>query len=142
MGHTVRFAEMSGSDDELEDERSARLLRLRGVYAGPTTSNGGFRLISVECYDDGIVVRWASQCVPSAEPLLGEDQLELSDDAGTQYVFHDGGSSISEGPAVVHASGQVTFCPTVPPAAHRLWVEAGAEPFEFDISDLARRSPI
>src|SRR2546423_857895 len=93
---------------------SARVLRLRGVYTGPAVSKDGFRVISLECYDDGIVVRWASRRPSSALAAPTGDQLELSDDIGTDYFFHGGGSSSSEGSDEVCQSGAITFYPTAP----------------------------
>ncbi|MGB2876359.1 MAG: hypothetical protein WBB76_12930 [Gaiellaceae bacterium] len=53
----------------------------------------GIRVVSVEIYDRGLVVRWLA--VPSPEDLdsvTREPLFALSDDAGTRYDYFSGGS--------------------------------------------------
>src|SRR2546423_309951 len=69
-------------EDEDEDE-PLRRRELRGVVLGPGDEVAGMRVVDLELYDDGAVVRWTA--LESSEPAL-----DLSDDIGTSYEFTGG----------------------------------------------------
>jgi hypothetical protein len=54
--------------------------------------SGGLRIVSVECYADGLVVRWLAPAAFTDHGMLGPP-VQLHDDSGTSYRFVGGGAS-------------------------------------------------
>jgi hypothetical protein len=77
---------------------------------------GGFRVVSVERYDLGLIVRWlASPPVDDWSPL---PPVTLDDDVGTSYRYTSGGSF---GHATARR-GDTMFVPAPPPTATSLTI--------------------
>ena len=108
------------NDDEDED---LRCRELRHVLVGPAEEVSGTRVVTLELYDDGVVVRWTA--LEDDEPAL-----ELSDDAGTAYEFTSGGWS-SGGKSRVR--GENAFTPAVPEGASTLRLALEGRDFELEL---------
>lgn len=140
-------------DADVEDEHDipqARLLRLRAVFPGSaarvSASGERTRVISLECYDDGLLVRWERSLPIPQEPadrdraaLYGGDDIEVTDDAGTGYEAQGGGSGELESEGRAIWSGTSSFWPAVPAEATHVEVRVGGERFGFDVTGLAER---
>ena len=85
---------------------------LRRVVLGPAEEAGGFRVLAVELYPGGVVVRWTAPGFP--------ETISLSDDAGTDYDEQDIDGDESDGRAL---RGQATFTPGAPATAARLGID-------------------
>jgi hypothetical protein len=128
------------------------LTRFKGIAAGPGERNGQ-RLIAVECFDGGLVIRWETKHELPAElrgrptgevydrfrPPDDSFDLAVSDDAGTEYAPGGGGGSSD-----VTAEHWVTTwtCrvqPGVPQGTRVLTVSLNGEPFEVDVAGFAER---
>jgi hypothetical protein len=122
---------------------------LRTVVVGPEERKRGARVICVERYDDGVLVRWhfvrvevdrsgaARRLRDEIEPVdrpLPPD-FRLTDDVGTAYSSAGGGShgrETDEGDYVAH--GTAEFTPAVPPKARLLRLESRGAVFEVALS--------
>ena len=129
-----------GDEPELQDEGpdvAPSLVRLRGVYpAGPATWAGAaLRIVCVECYDDGILVRWHARDLESGDAAW-ERALEIGDDLGTAYAPQSSSSGWTQLTGGYRVSGETTFDPAPPPAATRLQVRSGDAPLELDLTTL------
>jgi hypothetical protein len=51
---------------------------------------GGFRVVSVECYDLGLIVRWLVS--PPVDDWSPSPPVTVADDVGTEYRYTSGGS--------------------------------------------------
>jgi hypothetical protein len=91
--------------------------------------SGGLRIVSVECYLDGLVVRWLAPGVFIDQGTLGPP-VELHDDLGTTYRFVGGGAS-GHADAV---RGDALFVPAPPPAASRLHLSRNGQTMEVPLS--------
>jgi hypothetical protein len=77
---------------------------------------GGFRIVSVECYELGLIVRWLVS--PPSDDWSPSPPVTLADDVGTKYRHTSGG-------AFGHATadrGDAMFVPAPPPAASVLTI--------------------
>lgn len=95
-------------DDDWEDVTAPDLL---GVVLGPPEEAGGFRVVAVELYPAGLVMRWAAREVP---------ELALADDVGTDYEERDGEADVTGGRRF---RGHTAFAPALPPDATLLAVD-------------------
>jgi hypothetical protein len=131
---------------------SEPLTGFKGVAPGPGERNGQ-RLIAVECFERGLVIRWETKYElpaklrgrPTGEvydrfrPPDDSFDLALSDDAGTEYEPGGGGGS-------AHVTGDhwvsTWTCrvePGVPQDARVLTVALNGEPFQVDVAGFAER---
>jgi hypothetical protein len=86
---------------------------------------GAMTVISIELYDDGVVVRWLSAPPPSPSDF----DLALLDDAGTAYSPAGSGGYGNE-----HVlRGESTFVPSVPRAAKRLTLQLMGSAVTIDL---------
>ena len=77
---------------------------------------GGFRVVSVECYERGLIVRWLVS--PAVDDWSRLPPVKVVDDVGTEYRYTSGGG-------FGHATalrGDTMFRPAPPPAASRLTI--------------------
>jgi hypothetical protein len=76
---------------------------------------GGFRIVSVECYELGLIVRWLVS--PPIDDWSPSPPVTLADDVGTEYRHTSGG-------AFGHATdrGDAMFVPAPPAAASVLTI--------------------
>jgi hypothetical protein len=102
---------------------------IRRVIVVPDQNDAEVKLLTVELYADGVIVRYV---VPSFvwpvqdlnAPLPEDFGAEvIGDDTGTEYQFEQGGGSAVDG-SPYRASA--TFTPSVPPAATKLRVATRA----------------
>jgi hypothetical protein len=139
--------------DVVDEERPEPLAGFKAVLAGPQERNGR-QVISVECYDGGLVVRYRtryeiedgagdasrneiSECFRELDVDVG-----VTDDAGGEYHGGSGGggSDMEEGFWISTWTG--TFTPGVTPATRTLTVHLGDERFEFDATGVAERPAV
>jgi hypothetical protein len=89
---------------------------------------GGFRIVSVECYDLGLIVRWlASPPVDDWSPL---PPVSVADDVGTEYRYTSGG-------AFGHSTalrGDTMFLPAPPRGASALTISHGDASVEVKLA--------
>jgi hypothetical protein len=99
-------------------EEEGRLADVVGVHPGPVDGTGGWRVVLVVLYADGLEVEL--EC--DAEIDRGDDwpDWELSDDAGTEY-FGRGASGAGH-------SEELSFLPAPPPGVRRLELRRGSVP--------------
>jgi hypothetical protein len=144
-----------GADSAHRDVASEPLSGLRAVLAGPV-ARGGQRLVSVECYDGGLALRYES-AVELPAGVRGSSEfdvkrhfqgneldpdVEVTDDVGTSYGGRgSGGSSDIEAGRYI-SKWTTTFTPGVPAQARTLTVRVGDERFEFDVTGVAGRPPV
>jgi hypothetical protein len=107
---------------------------LRRVALGPVDERlDGFRVVCVELYPRGAVMRWTARegDVSTASQEVGglawagilvpdEPDIALSDDLGTVYTAGRSSAAVT---ACGRARGSTSFTPVVPEAASRLVVE-------------------
>jgi hypothetical protein len=77
---------------------------------------GGFRVVSVEIYELGLIVRWLVS--PPVDDWSPSPPVMLADDVGTDYRHTSGGGF---GHLTVER-GDAMFVPTPPPAASVLTI--------------------
>jgi hypothetical protein len=102
---------------------------LRRVVILPEEGNtGSVKLLAVELYDDGLVVRWMRR--PSAPPVTRADPvrapgsgLSIADDRATEYFVDD----LSAGAGRASFHGRTAFTPAVPGDARTLRVRYADE---------------
>jgi hypothetical protein len=134
---TLEAEGMEQGDDDLADDEDPGFSgrELRQVFLGPAEEHAGFRITSVELYDDGILVRW-SQLQPDGpraaldrEAFFSEldDELVVTDDAGTRY--EDMGGGFGGGGRRQRIRGESELTPAVPGSATRLFVNRGGHRF-------------
>jgi hypothetical protein len=101
----------------------------------PAQPSGKVRVLTVEMYEDGLVVRYV---LPDFElPVVGEldkpwepVDIAVEDDTGTEYEWAGGGGgSLDEGPF----RGEVAFTPAVPGDARRLIVRSESGSVELEL---------
>lgn len=131
-------------DDDDRAERRGLMLALRMVIAGPWSLDGA-RVTSIECYDDGVLVRWEeTRELPTAVRNLWLEQshrylegmrdelggVGIADDLGTEYPSNGSQSSWSIQGAHLVANGDARFSAPIPAGARALriglrgqWVE-------------------
>jgi hypothetical protein len=122
------------------------LVGLLAAFPGDPTpgSRHNASVLSVECYDDGIAVRWRARGEdPAADPDDDLDELDLdvriADDVGTDYWPCDSGSGQRPDGTV---EGSSTFAPAVARSARRLSVTWPGGRLELDVTGVAERSPV
>jgi hypothetical protein len=98
------------------------LLSVRPV----NVSLGAIRIVSVELYEDGLVVRWLAAPPPDQSGVA----IDVADDQGTHYV---GAGSGSFGNDSVHR-GESCFTPAVPSEATQLQISSRGQTTALDIS--------
>jgi hypothetical protein len=113
-------------EDDGDDIPRTVMRDLRAVLLGPGDEVDGFRLVSVELYDDAVAVRWTSDSGPELER-----GLELADDVGTEYEPAGGGAS-GGGPDR-RTCGVSEFVPAVPEGARLLIVTREGHRFELEL---------
>ena len=93
---------------------------LRAVRPVEDGDLGHVRLLTVEIYEDGVIVRWVLPKVEFPverdEPLV-QVSLSVSDDLGTDYQFVTGGWRGSGGAPI---RGEAIYAPGAPVGARRL----------------------
>jgi hypothetical protein len=104
---------------------------IRRVLLAPDEEANGFRPVSVELYDDAVILRWT---LLGGAPFLVD--LTLADDVGTRYESRGGGATggdfgAREELARRRSRGHDTFTPAVPVAATQLVVERAGHRFEI-----------
>jgi hypothetical protein len=114
--------ELEEDEDEDEDE-PLRRRELRGVLLGPAEEVAGMRVVDLELYDDGVVVRWTA--LENNEPAL-----DLADDIGTSYEFTGGEWGSGSGSRV---RGESEFTPAAPKRASRLRLNLEGRSFELEL---------
>src|SRR3954453_7584823 len=112
--------ELEEDEDEDEDE-PLRRSELWGVLLGPAEDVAGTRVVILELYEDGIVVRWTA--LENNEPAL-----DLADDIGTSYEFTGGEWRSGSGSRV---RGESEFTPAAPERASRLRLALEGRSFEL-----------
>jgi hypothetical protein len=148
------YAEMYAEVAVDHHDSGAEPLRgFKGVVAADPMEQNGRRLIAVECFDGGLVVRSETKYELPAElrgrptgevydrfrPPDDSFELELADDVGTRYRPEGGGGS-----STVTASHWVSlWCsrvrPGLPLGARVLSVSLDGEIFEVDVTGIAER---
>lgn len=98
-------------DDDQDDWPDIGEGDLRRVVLGPAEEAGGVRVIAVELYAGGLLVRWTGHRLP---------ELAVSDDLGTAYAEVDAEGDESGGGRM---RGVATFAPAVPGHAGRLAID-------------------
>ena len=95
---------------------------------------GPVRLLTVEEYADGVIVRYV---VPDFEFPVKEGgrayshvSFTLGDDVDTEYEFHSGGGAASDGGAL---RGEAVYVPAVPSVARRLTITYRGESTTVDL---------
>ena len=109
---------------ESGDDEAPRLVgaELRAVLLGPDEEIGGDRVVCVELYDDRVSVRGTSR-----SDLDAWAELELSDDAATEYENCGGGGSGGGPETLLH--WVTDFVPAVPGGVQRLFLELAGRRF-------------
>jgi len=144
-----------GSEAEDDEGRSEPLVGFKAVLAGPKESNGK-EVISVECYDGGLVVRCrvryelpahlrdASDHEIFKRFAAPDDDLDpfVTDDTGAEYLTQGGGGSgdIEEGFWISLWSWTVT--PGLTANARTLTVQLEDERFDFDVAGVSERPSV
>jgi hypothetical protein len=143
-----------GSDGEWRVELSLEALdafrgdNLQRVVVGPPERRQGLRVLAVELYGDGALVRWqlvragpdyggelrelADEVEPVDSPL--SPNFEVRDDLGTGYAVRGGGSKgqdTDSGDYVAFGTAELT--PAVPPDARLLRLESRGTVFEVNL---------
>src|SRR4051794_11426672 len=77
---------------------------------------GGFRVVSVECYDLGLIVRWLAS--PPVDDWSPFPPVTVADDVGTEYRYTSGGG-FGHSTAL---RGDTMFQPAPPSAASVLTI--------------------
>jgi hypothetical protein len=133
--------------------RGTDLVRLLVV---PQRENWRLRPLTVELYEDGVIVTYFVPTFRSGPTFLGLDptsqdarqhieafsnavaeleddvQFNLRDDIGTEYVFQTGGS---HGGAETALRGEYVFTPAVPNDASELLVETASGTISLPLSE-------
>jgi hypothetical protein len=141
--------------DGYDDIESEPLTAFKGIAPGPEERNGR-RVIAVECFDEGLVVRWEVRHELPAElrgrpegevyerfrPPEDSSDLAVLDDLGT--LFRPGGGS---GTAAVISDCWVSswVCrvrPGLSPGTSALTVTLNDESFEVDVSGIPERPAV
>jgi hypothetical protein len=149
----VMHAYESEAGDHDDEDHSEPLLGFKAVLPGPQERNGK-QVLSVECYDGGLVVRCRMRYEIEdglrdashweiSDRFRGLDvDVAVTDDAGGKYFpgGGGGGSDIEEGFWI--STWTWTITPGVTPAARTLTVHIGDERFEFDATGVAERPAI
>jgi hypothetical protein len=148
-----RLGLVEESEEELdEDDDEEPLVGFKAVVPGPPERDGK-RLVSVECYDGGLLVRHeVAHEVP--EELRGaregaihehfidlelHDFVEIEDDVGTDYAPDGGGGSAGLVGGRWVTSSRWSFGTPVPARARRLTVDIEGTRFELDVAGVAGR---
>jgi hypothetical protein len=135
---------LSGVADEAQPEPTP-LERLERRIPGPPERRRGSRVVAVDLFDHGVVVRvhqaragrdmdvLPDEQEPDARPCSMFEPILLEDDVGTIYRLLGGGaggsgSRNSDGPGVSACIG--AFAPRVPDAARHLVILVGEARFE------------
>jgi hypothetical protein len=132
----------------LEASDAFRGDNLQRVVVGPPERRRGLRVLSVELYGDGALVRWqlvragpdyggelhepADEVEPVDSPL--SPSFEVRDDLGTGYAVRGGGSKgqdTDSGDYVAFVTAELT--PAVPPDARLLRLESRGTVFEVNL---------
>ena len=144
-----------GAESEHRDRESEPLVGLKAVLAGPA-ARGGQRLVSVECYDGGLALRYEST-VELPAGLRDSSELEVdrhfqgneldpdvevTDDVGTSYWGRGAGASSDIEAGRYISKWTTTFTPGVPAQARTLTVRVGDERFDFDVTGVAGRQAV
>jgi hypothetical protein len=141
-------------DYVLSYDEGESLVGFKGAVPGPPERDGK-RVISVECYDGGVLVRYeVAHEVPDelrGEPegevhrhfldlQLGE-RAEIEDDLGTGYEPEGGGGSTGLEDGRWVSTFRFSFRTPVPPQARRLTVDIAGTRFDLDVAGIAERPP-
>ena len=118
-----KFASELDEDEDEDEDEALRRAELRGVLLGPAEEVAGMRVVDLELYDDGVVVRWTA--LEDDEPAL-----DLADDIGTSYEFMGGDWGSGSGSRV---RGEAEFTPAVPKRASRLRLNLDGRSFELEL---------
>ena len=112
-------------------------LKLNRVLIGPDQADLEVRVLAVELYEDGLIVRFAllgglnMPETPEEAALRPQGPMNfgVADDLGTQYMSagsHSGGGKVTRGDA--------QFIPAVPEGASRLTVLTDAGPIDSPLT--------
>jgi len=113
---------------------------LRKVTVAGNVVIGPIRLVTVEEYADGVIVRYLvpDSGFPVKKGSRAPDHvvLALDDDVDTQYEFHSGGGAASVGGTL---RGEAVYLPAVPSIARRLTITCGGDSTTVDLGDSTLR---
>ena len=118
---TSRLDAFDGDSDEEEWPDIGRG-DLRRVVLGPAEEAAGVRIVAVELYPDGLVLRWTANDLP---------ELAIYDDVGTPFEERDAEGDESGGRRV---RGTTVFTPAAPDTATRLAIEVGGGRLEMELT--------
>jgi hypothetical protein len=95
---------------------------LRAVHLAPDQGGPGLRVLSVELYADGVIVRYVvvDFVPPSAGDAWKWPQLEIGDDVGTEYEQVGASAGSGDGGPL---RGEIRFIPEVPSTAALVTVQ-------------------
>jgi hypothetical protein len=138
----------SSAGDVAEETRSEPLVGFKAVLPGPQGSNG-MQVISVECYDGGLVVRSRTSHAIEGDvreadfrALDVDVDVAVTDDAGVEYEGGGGGGGSGTDGGFLVSTWTWTFTPGVSPATRTLIVHLGDQRFEFDATGVAERPAV
>jgi hypothetical protein len=135
-------------------DEGERLVGFKGAAPGPPERDGK-RIISVECYDGGLLLRY-EVAYELPDELRGEpdgevhrhfldlqldDRAEIEDDLGTGYQPDGGGGSSGLENGLWVSSWRASYRTPMPPGARRLTVDISGTRFELDVTGIAERPP-
>jgi hypothetical protein len=86
-------------------------------------NNGSVKLLAVELYEDGLVVRWLRRASAPASPAAPGGGLSIADDRATEYLLDD----LSAGAGEASFHGRTAFTPAVPRDARTLRIRYADE---------------
>jgi hypothetical protein len=152
-----RIAVLHGGESNAHDGEASSepLLGFKAVLAGPRESNGK-QVVSVECYDGGLVVRCRVRYeLPGHLRDAPEHEIfrrfrepdhdvdpRVTDDTGAEYMTQGGGGGgdVDEGFWISLWTWTVT--PGVTATARRLTVQLEDERFDFDVAGVSERPSV
>jgi hypothetical protein len=156
LEHVYAERAAEGDTDAYDDDvESELLIGFKGIAAGPEERNGR-RLIAVECFDEGLMVRWEAKYELPAElhgrpegevyerfrPPDDSFDLVVLDDVGAHYRQGGGGGSAEVIGDCWVSSWVCRVRPGLSPGATVLSVAVGGESFEVDISGITERPTV
>jgi hypothetical protein len=116
-------------------------LNLRRVLVAPKGFNHeDVKVLAIELYDDGLIVRWVCPGLELPVPDFADSDtatvetfdlpsFEVRDDVGTRYRIE----GASGGDAVGAVRGESVYVPAIPAEARKLTVVTGARSVELNL---------
>jgi hypothetical protein len=152
-----RLGVLHGGQSEVHDGEASSepLLGFKAVLAGPPERNGK-QVVSVECYDGGLVVRCRVRYeLPDHLRDAPDDEIfrrfgvpnddvdpRVTDDTGTEYWSEGGGGSSDVEERFWISLWTWTYAPGVTARARTLTIQLGDERFDFDVADVLGRPSV